>query len=143
MQRLNNFISSSYQKKKLIIRCLFLLSTIRIGLWVMPFKWINDRYGNEESDQEFEANWNVISEIADTVEACSKYVPGATCLTQAFTALRLLRGFDQPCRMAIGAEKQGDGIKAHAWIEVDNQVVIGKHPDLDRFVRFKAVHESN
>jgi hypothetical protein len=60
------------------------------------------------------------------VVSFSRFVPEASCLTQALTAQVLLKreGFDP--RLQIGVARDAAGaFKAHAWVECGGQIVVG------------------
>lgn len=73
--------------------------------------------------------------IAWSVRVASRGVPGATCLTQALATQALLALAGRSSRLRIGVGRDEDGtFRAHAWVEVDDRVVIGGGR-LDRFAR--------
>jgi len=62
-----------------------------------------------------------------TEVACRRLLPERPCLTQALTARVLLarRGARVP-ELEIGVKRQSDGtLEAHAWLERDQEVLIG------------------
>lgn len=64
--------------------------------------------------------------IGQAVEAAGSLVPGATCLPKAHAAASLLRRRGVRPRIRIGVRRgQGDGLEAHAWVEVDGRPVTG------------------
>lgn len=65
-----------------------------------------------------------ISDIIWAVQNMSIYVPKATCLTRAITAQIILSRNNYPSKLRIGVIKH-DGFKAHAWLEIDDEVVLG------------------
>jgi len=61
-------------------------------------------------------------------------VPAASCLTQALAMLVLLDWFGHSSELRIGVAKNGaDRLKAHAWVECEGKIVIGRRMDLSRF----------
>lgn len=109
----------------------FLVWAIRLGLWLFPFKWVNgclSRFVSGKTAFE-ETDWGVINDVAGSVRATSKFVPYATCLTQALATKTLLRLNGQDSQMRIGVDKdEKESFLAHAWIEIDGKIVIGKLP---------------
>lgn len=78
-----------------------------------------------------------IADIAWAVERTSAIAPSMlTCLPRALAAeLMLLR---RGCRPAfrIGVRHEaGVPFSAHAWLELGGEVIVGRVPDLERFVR--------
>ncbi|HKO15609.1 MAG TPA: lasso peptide biosynthesis B2 protein [Gemmatimonadaceae bacterium] len=60
------------------------------------------------------------------IEAVSRRVPRATCLTQAVSGHLLLRafGYSSRLRLGVGHGVRGDFL-AHAWLERQTQILIG------------------
>lgn len=71
------------------------------------------------------------------VRTTSRYVPAASCLTQALAAHTLLdrRGLENELRIGVARNERRE-FEAHAWIEIDGEVVLGELDDLDRYTPF-------
>ncbi|HWE42951.1 MAG TPA: lasso peptide biosynthesis B2 protein, partial [Gemmatimonadaceae bacterium] len=68
----------------------------------------------------------VAAELAWAVEVASRFVPRATCLTQAVAAQLLLRHHGFESKLCLGVAKSANGeFTAHAWIEREGCVMIG------------------
>lgn len=109
---------------------------IRISLWLFPFKWLDKWLGVLSSNETHNkaVDWIVINNIVRSVKVCSRYVPKATCLTQAVATNTLLRRQGQCSQFKIGvAKNQEEKFEAHAWIEVNGKIIIGKMPRHQRF----------
>ena len=136
MKKLFKVFLLPYRKKKLLGQSLFLVWVIRISLWLFPFRWLNEwlsRFDKFVPDNR-QANWIVINSVVRSVRACSRFVPYASCLTQALAAQTLLRLRGQDSMLKIGVDKDENGkLMAHAWIEVDGKIIIGKLPQHRRF----------
>lgn len=136
MRKIYKFLFFPYQKKKLLGQSLFLVWIIRIGLWLFSFKsldkWLS--YFDSNNIDNAQANWTIINGVVRTVQACSRYVPYATCLTQALATRTLLQMKGQYSQLKIGVKKYEDEkFTAHAWIEVDGRIIIGKRPYHHRY----------
>ncbi len=76
------------------------------------------------------ANRATIDRVCRSVDrAAMYYVKRAWCLQRSATTVCLLRRRGVPAEMVIGAERMP--FYAHAWVEVDGQVV-NDHPDVQR-----------
>jgi hypothetical protein len=75
-----------------------------------------------------------VDSISWAVAAASRFVPYASCLTQALVVERFMRraGFDPTLRIGVARTSNGT-MEAHAWIEHDGRVVIGEVADIERF----------
>ena len=75
--------------------------------------------------------------IARFVSAASRFVPEASCLTQALAGESLRRESDIEPSLHIGVKKDTDeSIEAHAWLELGEIKLIGG-PASSEFSRFK------
>jgi len=132
MKKVLKFLSLPYQKKKLLIQLLIAVIMIRLSLWLFPFKALNHwlcAFAATESDDQM-VEWNVVDNVATAIQACSRYVPYASCLTQALAARTLLGLKGQNSQLKIGVGRDEDGkFMAHAWVEVDGKIIIGKLPN--------------
>jgi hypothetical protein len=125
-----------YQKQKLLGQSLIAVSSIRLSLWIFPFKalnqWLSTFASTDSDDRKVE--WNVVDNVTSAVQACSLYVPYASCLTQALAVRTLLGLRGQDSQLKIGVDKDEDGkFLAHAWVEIDGKIIIGKLPHHHNF----------
>lgn len=68
----------------------------------------------------------VVMEIVRAVRFASEYVPRASCLTQALAARKLLSKYGQGAELKLGVTKNEGNFEAHAWLEIDGRIVLGK-----------------
>ena len=128
------FLFWPHPKKKLLLQALFWVAFIRLGLCIFQFRRLNKWLGGSKSEDVRESDWKIIREIAEFVRLGSRFVPQATCLTQALAARTLLRRMGQNSLLKIGVDKDTDfKLVAHAWIEIDGKIIIGKVPDIRRY----------
>jgi hypothetical protein len=72
--------------------------------------------------------------IAWAVRVARRYVPAATCLSQALAVRTLFRRQGYPAQLRIGVTKGERGqLEAHAWVESEGKIVIGGSQDLARY----------
>jgi hypothetical protein len=114
---------------------LFYVVVIRLGLWIVPYKrldsWISQRIPEgclERTDMQ------MVRLNAEFVRLASRFVPAATCLTQALALRTTLQRQLQSSELKVGVEKDQNGrLLAHAWLEIDGRIVIGRVPNIRRF----------
>ncbi len=135
MQKLVKFFVLPLRKKILLGESLLLIWLIRLSLWLVPFRWLNKRLASVSSDlNNNRIDWLVIKDVTRSVKSCSRYVPYASCLTQALATRTLLQLKGQNSRLQIGVNKdENDKLEAHAWIEIDGKIIIGKLPRHHRY----------
>lgn len=76
------------------------------------------------------------------IEAASRRVPKATCLTQALSAKLLLWCFGHHAQLCLGVTRTAAGtFRAHAWLERHGQPVLGG-AGIQSFVRLPELPEA-
>ena len=135
MNRVSRFIGLTSLEKALIVRASLWLLFFRVGLFLAPTwfakKWVRDGKSVGVVDQM--ADEPTIDDIVRAVRQCQRYVPYATCLTQALTARRMLSRYGHDAVLKIGVAKSDSRLEAHAWVEVNGRVVLGKQPFHSRY----------
>ena len=136
MEQIRKFLSLSTADQSLLLKSVFLLGMIALGLRVLPFQ-IMQRFllatrqktaGVHHTDQ------SSANRIAWAVRVASRYVPAATCLPQALAVRMLLKRQGYPARLHIGVAKGERGqLEAHAWVESQGRIVVGNSQDLSRY----------
>ena len=120
-------------EKRLLVEAIFTVGAIRVGLWLLPFRTLR-RLLKSINRKNLEMQGEDLAQIEKAVwavGAVSRYVPMATCLTQALAAQILLSRRGCPVRLHIGVAKSQKGrLEAHAWVESQGQVIIGGSKDL-------------
>jgi hypothetical protein len=70
--------------------------------------------------------------VCDAVDAaCAGYLHQVYCLQSAAAAVCLARLSGLPARLVIGIRRPP--FAAHAWVEIDGQVVMNDRPELSRY----------
>ncbi len=124
-QLLHRFASLSPRRRRLVLGGLAHVLAVRLGLTVLPFARVRvviERRGARPSA----AARVSVDELAWSVSAVSRYVPRATCLTQALALEALLRKQGYEAELRIGVAKEDGDLKAHAWLEREGKILIGE-----------------
>lgn len=135
--RLFNFFRMGVGDRRLLVITLILLATIRLGLWLMPFRTLLKVLAkiSRQSDRSQATNQVSVGKISWAVNAVSRYMPGVKCLARALTTQVLMSRYGHSCELRIGVAKGEKGtLEAHAWIEHQGRVVMGYLADLSRFI---------
>jgi hypothetical protein len=113
-------------------RATTLVCAVRVALWIVPFARLRQAvvslahprvsFAHSRSGR---ASRYSAEQLSWAVRAVSQYVPRATCLTQALVLHILLRREGLQSRIRIGVSKDAGHFEAHAWVESQDQVVIG------------------
>ena len=139
MDHLSKFFRLPAAEQLLLVRALALLAAVRIALWLLPFKILQRISAKlvhtgalSRKESRFSTDRGVWA-----VHVASRYVPRATCLTQALAAQILfeLDGIPASVRIGVVKEKAGD-FQAHAWLESGGKILIG---GIDADQRYKPL----
>jgi hypothetical protein len=112
----------------LLLQAGAIVLAVRVVLWVLPSATIVRivRRVSDARAREKRAPRPPVERVTSAVEAVSRRIPQATCLTQALSAQLLLRRFGYDSRLCLGVARSPRGqFRAHAWLERDGAVVIG------------------
>lgn len=109
----------------ILIRSAALLCAVRLALWIVPFPKLRWAVVSLARTRSRPASSNSAEELIWAVRAVSRYVPHASCLTQALVLHILLRRDGLPSRIRIGVSQDAKHFEAHAWVESQGRVVIG------------------
>jgi hypothetical protein len=134
MSKLRKFASLSSPDRSLLLRALLLVATVRISLFLLPFRFIQRLSGRARRRMPIHRMGRCIW----AVRATSRYVPRATCLTQAIAAQVLLSESGYDSRIEIGVTKdEHRQFRAHAWVVCGESIVLGG-AEADRYVPLAA-----
>ncbi|MEQ5787982.1 lasso peptide biosynthesis B2 protein [Erythrobacter sp. NFXS35] len=105
-------------------RCLAVLAIMRIALSTIGYTAIRRKMPRAEArtDSQFWAR-----QVARRIERLARFVPGATCLTQALALQFVLARTGHASLLQIGVRKGADeAFSAHAWVTCNDRVVLGQ-----------------
>jgi hypothetical protein len=120
--RLSRFRRLRPAERTLLCRAAAWVVWVRLSLWLFPFQSVWRRTLLWSRAREYRGDF-APGEVVETVARISRYVPWASCLTQALASFVLLRRFGHPCRLRIGVSRTGQGLLAHAWVESNGEVL--------------------
>jgi Transglutaminase-like superfamily len=63
--------------------------------------------------------------IPQAVSRAARYVPCTTCLTQSLAGVLMLGRRGYPAFLCVGVARDGNELRAHAWVERNGAAVIG------------------
>lgn len=144
MKHLNRFRYLPLSEKFGLISAFLLVLVIRIGLWVLPFPLLQKLLSRITllTFRRERENLEIVQKIVYFVRAASRFVPRATCLTQALTTLVLIRWRGQVADLKFGVLlNENKTLAAHAWLEKDGRIIIGKLPRHERFVTLQSTKQ--
>ncbi len=127
MQHLRRFFTLSTAERRALARALVTVATIRLALWVLPFRVIRPVIGRITArPRGADADAEATRRIAWAVAAAAARIPRATCLTQALAAQVLLARIGEHADLRLGVARDHSApALAHAWLEHRGHVLIG------------------
>jgi len=131
----------SPEERGFFFRALLLMLAIRIALWTLPFRvtraWVD--WMRRPTGPACELERVRIRRVGWAVEAASRRIPRATCLTQSMTTQVMLGRLGQASELHLGVARKPDGqFEAHAWVETQGRVINGGTVEgFQRFVRLE------
>ncbi len=140
MKRLLKFLYLSSGDRQLLLKTFILLGLVRLGLCLLPFASLRRvlvGISRSTSSQQ-KVNQTEVAKLIWAVNQSSRYMPGgAKCLARALTTQVLMSWHGYSSELRIGVVKdEHKRLLAHAWLENEGEVVIGK---LRNLADFKAL----
>jgi len=121
-------LSLSGSEALFLCHCLLVVATIRLGLTLFSYNRVRGMVTRLNASQC--ASMGELRLVAWGVAAAARFVPRATCLTQALSGQYILARQGNASNIRIGIERgTGEQLKAHAWLVSDNHVVLGGSVD--------------
>jgi hypothetical protein len=133
MRLLKRFIQLTGAERRILIRVLLVVGVARAALWALPLEKARRAVARASAG----VVGGSVEQVVWAVRVASRYLPGATCLTQALAAQALLTHSGFPAQVEIGVAKDSAKdsdeekvrqFRAHAWVVCHGQVVLGGQP---------------
>jgi len=133
MRTAKKFFALAPTDRRLILTAASWVAAIRLGLWLMRLQALQRLLARFTKTRGAINHPHSASpeRIAWAVQAASRYVPDAACLTQALAAQTLLVRHGYRAEMRIGVALEQGVLRAHAWVESQGKVLIGGGAALD------------
>lgn len=135
IRRLPRFFRFPLAIQWLHLRAWAWLCLYRLALWVLPFaRWHRWTSRLTAVHTPHLMNERDVIDTSRAVRRMARLVPVATCLPQALAMQTLLAHQGQASDLKIGvAQSEQGSFIAHAWVELDQRVIIGNQHGLRRF----------
>lgn len=137
MKLLRKFLSLHNSDRILLIISWITITVVRLGLWLLPWKILYEVVGKiaPTASNIPQPDENVSSKVAWAVETVSRYtITTPKCLARALTTYILLARQGYRTELCLGVAKDFQGnFTAHAWVESQGQIIIGRIKNLSQF----------
>jgi hypothetical protein len=110
----------------LTFQAVTLVAAIRVGLWLFAYDRVRRYLRYLQCQPGISKGSLSATRITRLVSVAAGMIPRANCLTRALAAEVLLRRYGHHACLRIGVAKgDSEGLRAHAWVESEGNVVIG------------------
>lgn len=127
-RRFAQLVALPVAEQSALLLSLLLVAHVRLALYVLPSR-VSVRLVRRlaETDTVDAPDGRVsAAHVAWAVNAASRVVPNATCLTQAVAGQLLFRRYGYASKLCLGVARPTKGeFYAHAWIERDGRILVG------------------
>ncbi|MBI4814037.1 MAG: lasso peptide biosynthesis B2 protein [Methanobacterium sp.] len=123
---ISSFIKLPSRDKLVVIEALFWVTIIRLMVWIFPFRFVQKRVQKIASYLSSDSSSVSMSRLRVMIVIVSRYVPRATCLVQALAGYILFSKYGYITSIKIGVLNENGEFEAHAWLENDNNVILGE-----------------
>lgn len=127
MASLRRWRALSPEDRRLTLRAFGIVVGVRVALSLLPYRAWHALYAPARRVPRSGRRATAPSpeRIALAVRRAARLVPGASCLTRAIAAQRMLVLAGHPASLRVGVRRDGRRLAAHAWIEDGHGIVIG------------------
>lgn len=136
MERIHKFFQLPPYERFIIVQAWGLFILVELALRILSFQGLlnlSKKIFLKRKDDSVLTPAPTVMRLSWLVEVAGRYAPvKATCLKRALVLSWLLgrRGTHTELRMGVARHK--GRLKAHAWLNLDGQVIIG-HQELERY----------
>lgn len=144
MGRLFKFLALPGREKALFCFALYLLAAYRIRLQVTSTQQLFNRVQRLSRERYAPESSPVPSQrIARLLNVAASFTPYSTCLSKALAGQILFAVNGHKTRLHIGvATDAQQKFEAHAWLSLDDTILIGHLPDLERYREFPSFEKN-
>lgn len=125
MTQLRNLLRRSGTEQGLLVSALCWVACIRAALWLLPYRIVRPLVDRGARKPERDADELTAARVAWAVSSAARFVPRATCVTQALAARRLLARCGLASEVCYGVGRLRGRVIAHAWLESGGRVIVG------------------
>jgi len=118
---------------RLLAGALMTVARVRIALWILPWHRLARSITIRRNLLSVPPS---VERLAWAVKTASRAVPCATCLTQALALQQVLARYGYRSIVQVGVCNVDGRFLAHAWVEHNEQALLGTSETIARYSRF-------
>lgn len=132
MNSIKKFIQLKPEERSLFFEAYFTLIWVRILLIFTSFKFLSRKLDivdlHLSPEVINEKQMKNVKKISKSIKQASNYVLGtSTCLVQSVSVQKMLKKRSLQGSLYVGVSKDDVMIHAHAWIQCNDEIVIGEY----------------
>jgi Transglutaminase-like superfamily len=132
IERVRRLVSLGPSEIAMLCGALLILARTRLALSILPWRRMRAPVIRSIAP----ALRTNADRLEWAIRATSRFIPRATCLTQALALQRLLAHHGYESRVQIGARNTDGHFGAHAWVEHEGGSFLSTAAELTRYARF-------
>jgi hypothetical protein len=139
---MSRFLHLVPSERSLVLRSLLLVAAIRLALWVAPLSRLREFLSKPLIAAAFPSHLVQVpvERLAWVVQAASRRIPAASCLTQSLALQFLLSRSGHASSIRIGVAKDPEsGFQAHAWVDCGGQIMLNRPEEVAGYTRLASL----
>lgn len=127
MSRLRRFLTLPPRDRRLLVLTAVLLAAVELALAVLPLRRVRRVIDIVLRARDGAPDHDAVDRVRWAVRTAAANLPGAVgCLPRALVGEALLRRAGLDPSVTVGVRKADDGgLRAHGWVELDGEPVVG------------------
>lgn len=134
IERVRRLLSLGPSELTVLCSAMLVVARTRTALWILPWQCMAAPVAPAAAPPRRPP----VNRLEWAVRVSSRFIPRATCLTQALALQRLLTRHGYASRVQIGAADIDGRFSAHAWVEHEGRSLLADAVEITRYSRFFA-----
>lgn len=131
---LGNLARHPTYRWRLAAEALLTLVFVKLMLLTRPFKSYRKEFGDSSTARWGSLTRESLAELVWAVDRLSRFAPRRlNCMPRALATQRMMRRRGAQGVIRFGVKLSPQGLAAHAWLVLDDEIVIGALPQLEEY----------
>ncbi len=137
---LRRWVSLTPAERRVLRRATIRVASVRFLLSVRPISAVLARVDRGSARPYPDQGVDVATVVWAVKAAGRRMLRRNPCLTEALAVWSLLRQYGFESRIRIGVAREGSQLEAHAWVERDEEVLVGGEESPSNYVPLPVFH---
>ena len=130
LRKFKKFSQLSSEEKKLFFEAYVILGMMRVAILTISFKRLTCSLDHVAKKEETpilnDKEMDIAIKVGQAITRAADYTPwNSACLAQSLTAQKMLKKRGVPGVFYLGASKDKENMKAHAWSQCGETIITG------------------